>query len=81
MELTIMVSIFLLVFGLIGVIKGEFNITRQRRVDRNTGLLMGIIMLVGAVTPFCIAGWSAFFAQWGSLVLAIVIGLVTFGAS
>jgi len=77
MELTIIVSIFLFIFGLIGVIKGEFNITRQRRVHSNTGRLMGIIMLGGAVTPFCMAGWSAFFAQWGSLALAIVIGLVS----
>lgn len=77
MEVAIIVSIFLFAYGLIGVIKGEFNVTSQRRVHSDIGRLMGIIMLVGAVTPFCMAGWPAFFAQWGSLVLAIVIGLVS----
>ena len=71
-----MLQIFLVIFGLIGLIKGDFQITRKRRVDSSTGRFLGILLLIGAIIPLFIGpGRTGLLVMVGVLVLVIVIGL------
>lgn len=41
-----MLQLFMIIFGAIAVVKGEFNLTRNRRVMNPHGRIAGVIMLV-----------------------------------
>ncbi len=67
--------ILMLVFGIIGLAKGEFKITGGRMVKGSTGRTLGAVLIVGAA--------AGFVPDYGSLIqiviliLVIVIGLAT----
>lgn len=68
-------AILMLVFGIIGLAKGEFKITGGRMVKGSTGRTLGAVLIVGAA--------AAFLPDYGGLIqiviliLVIVIGLAT----
>jgi len=69
-----MLMIFLLIiFGLAAYRRGEFKVTRYRKVDGETARMLGVIMLVGAGLSFVIGGWIGLVA----LLVAIILGLLT----
>lgn len=71
-------QIVLFIFGLLALIKGEFRITRKRKVRGSTGKTLGIIMLVGAVLPLFIPSSEVGVAIiFGTLILVIIIGLTS----
>jgi hypothetical protein len=59
------------VFGIIGITKGEFKITRNRRVRRSIGQPLGVLLLVGALLSFLLGGILGI----GVLIIVIIIGL------
>ncbi len=68
------------VFGILGLAKGEFKITRNRKVKGSTGRVLGGMLLIAAAAPFFTpVEYSIYGAiiRWGLLVVVIVIGLAT----
>lgn len=69
-------AIILLIFGVIALAKGEFNITRHRRVSGGTGRLLGVVMLVGAGLPFILGpSWEGL--PLLAFIVTVGIGLAT----
>jgi len=70
-----MLQILMAVFGIIALVKGEFKITRKRKVRGSMGRVAGVIMLVGAAAPlFIVDGLAIMFLAF---IVAIVLGLAT----
>lgn len=67
-----MAQILLLVFGIIALAKGEFKISRNRRVSGSVGRALGVLMLIGAALPLLV---GSALIPLGTLVLVIIIGL------
>ncbi|MGB2964115.1 MAG: hypothetical protein WBB69_09015 [Anaerolineales bacterium] len=68
------------VFGILGLVKGEFKITRNRKVKGSIGRVLGGLLLIAAAVPlFTPVDYSLYGAliRWGLLVVVIVIGLTT----
>jgi hypothetical protein len=42
-------QVLLILFGLVGIIKGQFNITKNLRVSKSVGRILGIVLLIGGV--------------------------------
>ena len=40
------------VFGILGLVKGEFKITNRRKVKGSIGRILGGLLLIGAFVPF-----------------------------
>jgi len=64
--------ILLAIFGIGAITKGEFQITKNRRVSGSNSKILGVIMLIGAALNLFIGG-----AGLVALVVAIVVGLAT----
>ncbi len=64
--------IVLAILGILAITKGEFQITKTRRVSGNNSRILGVIMLVGAVLNLFIGG-----AGLIAFIVAIVVGLAT----
>jgi hypothetical protein len=69
-----MIDLLLLIFGLIALGKGEFNITQNRKVKDPNGQVLGCLMLSGAAISF-LTGGQGWIIVLGILVLTIIIGL------
>lgn len=69
-----MLTILLGIFGLIALIKGEFRVTKKRRVSGSTGRLLGIIMLLGALLS--LFGTLGSLLGITALIATIVVGLM-----
>jgi hypothetical protein len=67
--------ILMLVFGIIGLAKGEFKITGGRMVRGSTGRTLGAVLIIGAAAGFLPDYGS--FIQIVILILVIVLGLVS----
>ena len=67
-------AILMLVFGIIGLAKGEFKITAGRKVKGSTGRTLGAVLIAGAAAFVPDYG---FLVQIVILILVIVIGLAT----
>ena len=68
------------VFGILGLVKGEFKISRHRKVKGSIGRVLGGLLLLGAVVPFFMPEELVLYAaiiRYGLLVVVIVIGLAT----
>lgn len=68
------------VFGLLGLIKGEFKITGNRMVKGSVGRVLGVLLLLAGGIPLLIPreySLLALIVRWGTLLLVIVIGLAT----
>lgn len=59
-----LLPLLLLVFGVIALVKGEFNVTKKRRVSKSGGRALGVVMILGA-----------FIFPFAALIIAIVVGL------
>ncbi len=73
-------TLLFVVFGFLGLVKGEFKITRNRKVKGSIGRVLGGLLLIAAAVPFFIPVEYSLFGviiRWGLLVVVIVIGLVT----
>ncbi|MFC1975894.1 hypothetical protein ACFLXQ_05810 [Chloroflexota bacterium] len=66
----------MLVFGIIALVKGEFKITRSRKVKGDVGRALGVVMLIGAGAPL-FAGEYGGAIQIVILIIVIIIGLAT----
>lgn len=69
-------SILLLVFGLIALVKGEFKITAKRMVKGSVSRPLGVLLLLGAGVPYLSSDYGALI-QVVLLVVVIVVGLLT----
>ena len=68
------------VFGILGIVKGEFKITSNRKVKGSIGRILGGLLLIAAAAPIFFPEDFLLFAaiiRYGLLVVVIVIGLVT----
>ena len=63
-------TILMLVFGIIALVKGKFNLTINKKVADSTGRVLGIILLLGAAAGFVGGGVLQFIA----FVVVIAIG-------
>lgn len=61
-----MLQILMIIFGLVGLIKGEFQLTRNRRMINPHGRIAGLILLA-----------SAFVLPLIGLIIAIIYGFAT----
>lgn len=66
-----MLQVLMLIFGVIGIAKGEFKITRNRKVYDPNGRMLGGLLVAGAVGSFFIPA-----LLFVAFVAVIVIGLV-----
>lgn len=76
-----MLDLFMLLFGLYALIKGEFRITKNRRVSAEVGRGLGILMLgsFAFALYFSLGGIPgiSLVILIGGLILAIIIGFAT----
>lgn len=70
------VSILLLVFGLFALIKGEFSLTRTRKVQGSIGRGLGVFMLIGAALPFILGDYGSA-AALAVLIVTCLVGIFT----
>ncbi len=69
-----MIQLLLLIFGLVALIKGSFKVTGGRIVSGQTGRILGVVMIAGALIPFLLP------AEYGnSLSCLTFIGVVVAG--
>lgn len=71
-----MLQILLAVFGLVALVRGEFKVTKNRRVSGSTGRLCGVLMLaavaISLFIPDAICGIGTLI---GALIFVVIIGL------
>ena len=69
-----MFGILLVIFGIIALVKGRFQVWKGRWVSGTSAKALGFLMLGGAVLAF-FSGEASWIVALVTLVLAIVIGL------
>jgi hypothetical protein len=70
------ISILLAVFGLFALIKGEFSLTRTRKVQGSIGRGLGVFMLIGAALPFILDDYGSV-AALVVLIITCLVGIFT----
>ena len=70
---TILLIILMTAFGIIGVTKGEFKITSNRVIDKDTGKVLGMLLLGGAVGTLILGILFGI----GALIIVIIMGLAS----
>ena len=71
--LTILLIILMTAFGTIGVTKGEFKITSNRIIEKDTGKVLGILLFVGVVGTLILGSLFGI----GALIIVIIMGLAS----
>src|SRR4051812_22850077 len=66
----------MLICGIITLVRGEAKITRNRRVSRTKGRVLGILMLLGGVVlPLLVRGDAAQYLPIATAFLTFFVGL------
>jgi len=68
-------TLVFLIFGIIALAKGEFKITKNRKVRGSVSRVLGVLLLIAAGIPYVIE--NGVWIRWGILLLVIIVGLVT----
>ena len=61
------------IFGISYLIRGEFKMTKKKKVDASTGRFLGFLLLGGVAIDFLFG--NVIYATLIAMVLAIIIGL------
>lgn len=75
-----MLDALLILFGLFALVKGEFQLTHDRKVRGDVSRKLGAFMLSSAGLSFIVAFYIPGLSTWillAALVITIVIGLST----
>ena len=70
-----LLNILMLVFGIVALAKGEFKITRGRKVKGSIGRVLGVVLLIGAGVEFLTEYGGVI--QFVLLIGVIIAGLAT----
>ena len=71
-----MLQILMIIFGGIGLSKGEFKITRNRKVYAPYGSALGLVLFIGGVlglTAGALGGLILLTSFFGSIIFALIV--------
>lgn len=72
-----MIQIFLLIGGLIAIIKGEFRATKTKNVSEKAARIIGIIFIISALLPLIIPRPRGMIVMLAIALITAIIGVIT----
>ena len=66
----------MVIFGFVALAKGEFKITKGRKVSGSMSKILGVLLLIGAGAGLLFGDYGAL-VQIGAFIIVIIIGLAT----